>query len=102
MSWARLLKRVIELDLEHCPNCGGALKIIAAIVKAPVIEKILTYLGLQAPCAAAGSCAWTGTASGLSTVNFIAVARPSLGRGDRLGPGLSGPGQSGLIARVNT
>ena len=65
MSWARLLKRVIELDLEHCPNCGGALKISAAIVKAPVIEKILTYLGLQAPCAAAGSCAWTGTANGL-------------------------------------
>jgi hypothetical protein len=30
MSWARRLKRVFELDLEHCPNCGGELKIIAA------------------------------------------------------------------------
>jgi len=20
--WAKLLKRVFELDLEHCPNCG--------------------------------------------------------------------------------
>jgi hypothetical protein len=30
MSWARLLKRVLEIDIEHCPQCGGTLKIIAA------------------------------------------------------------------------
>jgi len=48
LSWARLLKRVFELDPEHCPNCGGELKIIAAILEQPVIEKILTHLGLQA------------------------------------------------------
>jgi hypothetical protein len=29
-SWARLLKRIFDLDLEHCPNCRGELKIIAA------------------------------------------------------------------------
>ena len=29
LSWARLLKRVFDIDIEHCPNCGGALKIIA-------------------------------------------------------------------------
>ena len=34
--------------MEHCQNCGGDLKIIAAILKQPVIEKILTPLGLQA------------------------------------------------------
>jgi hypothetical protein len=39
---------VFDLDLEHCPNCGGELKIIASILEQPVIEKILTYLGLQA------------------------------------------------------
>jgi hypothetical protein len=34
--------------LEHCPNCDGELKIIAAILEQPVIEKILTHLGLHA------------------------------------------------------
>ncbi len=47
-SWTRLLKRVFDLDLEHCLNCGGELKIIAAILQTPVIEKILTHLGLEA------------------------------------------------------
>jgi hypothetical protein len=46
MSWARLLKRVFDIDTEHCPNCGGALKIIAAIEDPPVIVKILSHLGL--------------------------------------------------------
>ncbi len=31
MSWARLLKRVFEFDLEHCPQCGGEFRIIAVI-----------------------------------------------------------------------
>ena len=34
--------------MEHCPNCGRGLKIIAAILEQSVIEKILTHLGLQA------------------------------------------------------
>ena len=42
--------------MEHCPNCGGELKIIAAIVERPVIEKILlTHLGLQARAPARGT-----------------------------------------------
>jgi len=45
-----LLKRVFEIDLEYCPNRGGELKIIAAILEQPVIEKTLTHLGLQADC----------------------------------------------------
>jgi len=28
LSWAKLLKRVFEIDMAHCPNCGGELKII--------------------------------------------------------------------------
>jgi len=46
VSWARLLKRVFDLDIERCANCGAALKIIAAIEDPPVIDKILSHLGL--------------------------------------------------------
>ena len=47
ISWQRLLKPVFDIDMQHCPNCGaGELKIIAAILERPVIEKILTHLGL--------------------------------------------------------
>ena len=46
MSWACLLKRVFDIDIEHCPNCGGRLKIIAAIEDPQVIVKILTHLDL--------------------------------------------------------
>jgi len=45
---AVLLKQVFGIDIEHCSNCGGELKIIAAILEQPVIEKILTHLGLWA------------------------------------------------------
>ena len=46
LSWANLLKRFFDIDIEHCPTCGGALKIIAAIEDPPVIVNILTHLGL--------------------------------------------------------
>ena len=46
-SWARLLKRVFDIDMQHCPNCGGELKIIAAILEGQVIQKILDHLGLN-------------------------------------------------------
>ncbi len=48
LGWARLLKRVFDLDLEHCPQCVGDMKIIAAIEEPAVIVKILTHLGLPA------------------------------------------------------
>ena len=48
LRWARLLRRVFKIDTAHCPNCGVELKINAAILALPVIEKTLTHLGLQA------------------------------------------------------
>jgi hypothetical protein len=41
-------KRGFEIDIEHCPQCGGTLKIIAAIEHPSVTTKILTHLGLPA------------------------------------------------------
>ena len=46
LSWSELLKRVFQIDLTTCPDCGGTLKFIAAIVKRSVVEQILTHLGL--------------------------------------------------------
>jgi len=43
-----LLKRVFDIDIEHCPNCGGRLKSIAAIEAPAVITGILTHPGLAA------------------------------------------------------
>jgi hypothetical protein len=39
IGWARLLKRVFDIDMHRCPSCGGgALKIIAPVLERPVIE----------------------------------------------------------------
>ncbi len=48
ISWARLLKLVFDIDIEHCPCCGGDMKIIAAILEKAAITKILDHLGLTA------------------------------------------------------
>ena len=47
IPWSRLLRRVFNLDMECCPNCGGQVKVIAAIEEPAVIGKILTHLGLS-------------------------------------------------------
>ncbi len=44
MSWAQRLKGVFGIDIETCPGCGGAVRIIACIEDPEVIEKILTHL----------------------------------------------------------
>ncbi|MFM9983375.1 MAG: hypothetical protein ACKVP9_20885 [Burkholderiales bacterium] len=48
MGRARLLRRVSDIDLEHCPQCGGEFKIIAAIEEPAVIVRILAHMGLPA------------------------------------------------------
>ena len=56
MSWAQRLKRVFNIDIEICSECGGAVKVIpkalaplagqalACIEDPVVIKKILTHL----------------------------------------------------------
>ena len=46
LSWAELLKRVFQIDLSKCPDCGGEVKLIAVIMDRKVVRKILDHLGL--------------------------------------------------------
>lgn len=46
MSWAELLKRVFKIDLTTCPDCGGTVRFIAAVMKREVVVKILNHLKL--------------------------------------------------------
>jgi len=47
MTWAQRLKRVFNINIETCNECGGAAKVIACIEDPAVIDKILTYLKRQ-------------------------------------------------------
>ena len=53
MTWAQRLKRVFGIDIQTCPACGGALRIIACIEDPVVIEKILAHLDAKAAAAQA-------------------------------------------------
>jgi hypothetical protein len=44
MTWAKRLKRVFDIDIETCSECGGDVKIIASIEDPAVIQKILAHL----------------------------------------------------------
>ncbi len=46
VEWAKLLARVFQLDVRQCPDCGGAMKIVAAITSPPSIRKVLDALGV--------------------------------------------------------
>jgi ssDNA-binding Zn-finger/Zn-ribbon topoisomerase 1 len=45
-SWARLIKKIYEVDPLICPKCGKDMRIIAFIEDYGVIRKILDYLGI--------------------------------------------------------
>lgn len=44
MTWAQRLKRVFNIDIETCRECGGQVRIIACIEDPIVIRKILDHL----------------------------------------------------------
>ena len=56
MTWAQRMKRVFNIDIETCSECGGAVKVIACIEDPEVIAKILTHLDEKA--ASAGQGLW--------------------------------------------
>ncbi len=43
-SWARLLRRIYELDPFVCPRCQGEMKIIAVITEPSVVSRTLSKL----------------------------------------------------------
>ena len=45
-SWARLIKKIYEVDPLVCPKCGGNMRIIAFIEDYKVVKKILDWLGI--------------------------------------------------------
>ena len=52
MTWAQRLKRVFNIDIETCSECGGDVRIIAGIEDPVVIQKILAHLDNTASSAA--------------------------------------------------
>jgi hypothetical protein len=46
-SWARLIKKIYEVDPLVCPKCKGSMRIIAFIEDYKVIKKILDWLGID-------------------------------------------------------
>jgi len=52
MTWAQRLKRVFDIDVETCSECGGDVRIIASIEDPVVIQKILAHLDNTASSAA--------------------------------------------------
>ena len=49
LPWAELLRRVFAVDVTVCASCGGAARIIAAIVDREVANAVLTAMGIEAP-----------------------------------------------------
>ena len=43
-SWARLIKRIYEVDPLVCPSCGSEMRVIAFITEHDVIDAILRHL----------------------------------------------------------
>ena len=60
MTWAQRLKRVFNIDIETCVECGGAVKVIACIEDPVVIKKILAHLKEKAARYPRGCCQKAG------------------------------------------
>jgi hypothetical protein len=59
--WAELLRRRFRVDLELCPRCGGAARIIGFVPQPAVAARILAHLARRRVDARAGP--WAGAAA---------------------------------------
>jgi hypothetical protein len=65
LRWAKLLKRVFKIDMKHCPNCGGLLKLIAAAAGSAGVRENPQPPAIAGACTALGAGPRPGLASGL-------------------------------------
>ena len=45
-TWAELMRRGLEIDVLECPDCGGRMRFVAAIMLSSAIRRLLRHLGL--------------------------------------------------------
>ena len=57
MTWAQRLKRVFNIDVSICPQCGGEAKVITCIEDQAIIDKILQHFAGQGRIAATAGIA---------------------------------------------
>jgi hypothetical protein len=53
-AWAKLIRKVYEVDPLLCPKCGAPMRVIALIENPAVIQRTLSWLGLWEPTRASG------------------------------------------------
>ncbi|MGB5267187.1 MAG: hypothetical protein WBN30_11390, partial [Polyangiales bacterium] len=46
-TWAELMRRGLAIDVLECPDCGGRLRFVAAILLSSAIRRILRHFGLS-------------------------------------------------------
>ncbi|MFH1529958.1 MAG: transposase [Pseudomonadota bacterium] len=46
LGWAKLLRRVLDVDVLTCPECATSMTVIAFLTDPPVLRRILDHLGL--------------------------------------------------------
>ena len=51
VAWAKLIRKVYEVDPLVCPKCGLQMRVISLVEDPAVIERILSWLGLWQPLA---------------------------------------------------
>ena len=62
-AWAKLIRKVYEVDPVLCPKCGAQMRVIALVEEPAVIERILSWLGLREPLPASGPAPPEGVAT---------------------------------------
>jgi len=57
-TWARMIKKIYEVDPLICPRCGFPMRVLSVIEDPPVVRRILDHLGLWDAEAAPSSFCW--------------------------------------------